>query len=79
MRLRNHSVHLNDRSEPLYQVHVIAGKLERDGDIVHVIASSVDDCSQLLGRLRAESRVSAKRGLSPIVPTFHEPSSKLRA
>jgi hypothetical protein len=30
--------------------------LQRDGDIVHVIASRVDDYSPLLGRLRTESR-----------------------
>ena len=31
-------------------------RVQRDGDILHVIASRVDDYSQLLGRLRTESR-----------------------
>jgi len=34
----------------------ITGTLQRDGDILHVIASSVDDYTALLGRLRTESR-----------------------
>lgn len=34
----------------------ISGKLQRDGDILHVIANDINDYTALLGRLKTESR-----------------------
>jgi len=42
----------------LLRSHLLAvtGKVERDGDVTHIIAQSLEDYSPLLGQLRAESR-----------------------
>ena len=34
----------------------IKGVLEREGDVIHVIAGSIEDCSHLLGELETQSR-----------------------
>ncbi|HEV7165180.1 MAG TPA: error-prone DNA polymerase [Gammaproteobacteria bacterium] len=50
---------LADRQRrPLLRSHLMAvtGKAQRKGDVMHVIASKVEDYTPLLGRLQAESR-----------------------
>ena len=34
----------------------ITGKVQREGDVIHVVARTLEDYSALLGRLRTESR-----------------------
>lgn len=34
----------------------ITGKVQREGDVIHIVARSLEDYSALLGRLRTESR-----------------------
>jgi error-prone DNA polymerase len=34
----------------------VEGRIERDGEVVHLIARQLTDCSALLGRLLAPSR-----------------------
>jgi len=43
---------------PLLRAHLMAitGKIQRDGDVVQVLAQNIEDYSALLGRLRTESR-----------------------
>ena len=34
----------------------VTGKVQRDGDVVQVLATNLEDYTPLLGRLRTESR-----------------------